>query len=115
MVNVHRGEVAFSIGGKRHALVLTLGALATLDEALGVEGLAGLAERLSAGRLSPGDTLAVLSAGLAGAGTPIETAALGRMIPAGDLAIATQAAADLLAASFGAANSSRPPPPQAET
>jgi hypothetical protein len=115
MANPHRGEVTFTVAGKTHALALTLGALASLDEALAPDGLAGLAERLAGGRLSPRDTLGVLAAGMGAASEAQDAAALGRLIPAADLGIATRAAADLLAASFGGGSSSRPPPPQAGT
>jgi hypothetical protein len=112
MANLHRGEVDFTVAGTTHALVLTLGALAELEDSLAPDGLGGLAERLSEGRLSIRDTLAVLAAGLAGAGHGTTPEALGRLIPAPDLGIARHTAAALLAASFGG-GASRPPPPQA--
>jgi hypothetical protein len=111
-MNALRGEVAIMLGGETQNLVLTLGALALLEEA-SRDGLLGLAERLSAGRLSVGDAIFVLAAGCHGAGRPIEAAELGRMIPASDLELALNTAAALLAASFGGGSSSRPPPPQA--
>jgi Phage tail tube protein, GTA-gp10 len=113
MANIMRGETSLVIAGQRRALALTLGALAELEDALGPDGLSGLAERLADGRLSAGDALAVLAAGLAGAGTPIGRYELGRLIPAAELGHARQTAADLLAASFGGGSPSRPPPPQA--
>jgi hypothetical protein len=106
MANIMRGETSLVIAGQRRALALTLGALAELEDALGPDGL-------SDGRLSAGDALAVLAAGLAGAGTPIGRYELGRLIPAAELGHARQTAADLLAASFGGGSPSRPPPPQA--
>ncbi len=113
MVNAIRGEIAFTVAGTTHALTLTLGALAALEEDLPPDGLAGLAGRLSEGRLSARDALAVLAAGMAGSGRPLSAEELGRMIPAADLGIALDTAAALLAASFGGGSSSRPPPPQA--
>jgi hypothetical protein len=113
MANALRGEVEFTIAGTSHALVLTLGALARLEDDLGADGLAGLAERLADGRLSAGDALAVLSAGMAGAGQAVSRDALGAMIPASALGEARTTAAALLAASFGGGSSSHPPPPQA--
>ncbi len=113
MANIHRGEVDFRLGDATHTLVLTLGALAALEEALPADGLQGLAERLAAGRLSVRDAMAVLAAGLEGAGRPLSAEALGRAIPAGDLPHALDTAARLLAASFGGGSPSRPPPPQA--
>jgi hypothetical protein len=113
MANGMRGEVPFVLDGRRHALVLTLGGLAALEQALAGEGLAGLAERLSSGRLSVGDALAVISAGLAGAGNDVSPDALGRAMPAEALHDVLDTAARLLAASFGGGSPSRPPPPQA--
>jgi len=37
MANRHRGEIEAEIGGKTRTLVLTLGALAELEEAFGAE------------------------------------------------------------------------------
>jgi hypothetical protein len=113
MTNTIRGEVAFTIAGRTHALALTLGALAALEADMPPDGLAGLAARLSEGRLSARDALAVLAAGMAGSGAPVSAEALGRMIPAADLGLSLDTAAALLAASFGGGSSSRPPPPQA--
>jgi hypothetical protein len=113
MANRIRGETSFAIEGRSRTLALTLGALAALEEDLKPDGLAGLAARLSEGRLSAADALSVLAAGTAGAGDPIDRDALGRMIPAADLGRAIHTAAELLAASFGGGSSSRPPPPQA--
>lgn len=112
MHNAIRGEVSLVMSGEERPLALTLGALAMLEEAM-PDGLAGLAERLSAGRLTAKDALFVLAAGCHGAGRPIDIAELGQMIPAADMPIALHTAAALLAASFGGGSSSRPPPPQA--
>lgn len=112
MANTLRGEVDFTCAGKTRTLVLTLGTLAVLEAQLPDGGLVALAERLAEGKLSVADTLAVLAAGCAGAGEPLDCDALGRLIPASDLTIARQTAADLLVASFGGGSSSRPPPPQ---
>jgi Phage tail tube protein, GTA-gp10 len=113
MANAWRGEVDFTVDGETIGLVLTLGALARLEDDLGRDGLAGLAERLSAGGLSAGDALKVLAAGMAGAGHPRTVEELGKALPASDLGRARQAAAALLAAAFGGGTSPRPPLPQA--
>ncbi len=113
MANTQRGETTFTLDGRTHALALTLGALARLEDSLAPDGLAGLAERLSGGSLSVRDALSVLAAGFEGGGMTIAPDELGRMIPAADLGPARHAAAALLAASFGGGSSSRPPPPQA--
>ena len=68
MPNPRRGEVAVELGGKRHALCLTLGALAELEHAFGVADLAALGERFAGGRLSARDLLTLLAVGCAAAG-----------------------------------------------
>lgn len=64
--NGARGEVLAPLAGVERRLCLTLGALAEIETALGVEGLAALAERMRA--LSARDLLAVLAALLRGGG-----------------------------------------------
>jgi hypothetical protein len=113
MANGLRGAVPFILRGRRRALVLTLGALAEIETELGPEGLKGLADRLSDGKLSVSDALTVLAAGLRGAGEAVDRDELGRAIPATDLGSALNTAAALLAASFGGGSSSHPPSPQA--
>ncbi len=112
MANPYRGEVSFELEGRSHALRLTLGSLANLEDALGADGLGALGERLAQGRLSAGDICAVLAAGLSGGGMPITASALGERIPASALEPAATAAALLLAVTFGGGDASRPPPPQ---
>lgn len=66
MTNGARGEVTARLAGVERRLCLTLGALAEIETALGVEGLDGLAERMR--RLSARDLTAVLAALLRGGG-----------------------------------------------
>ncbi len=54
------------LAGEERRLCLTLGALAEIETALGVSGVAGLAERMRA--LSARDLMAVLAALLRGGG-----------------------------------------------
>ncbi|MGI6245171.1 MAG: gene transfer agent family protein [Pseudochelatococcus sp.] len=109
MVNRRRGEIEALLGGERHRLVLTLGALAELEDAFGVADLAALGERLAAGRLSARDIVHILQAGLRGAGSDLDAACLpvARALP--DIA---RAVAELLAATFGPEEAANPPPPQ---
>lgn len=64
--NKHRGEVVCTLAGEPRRLCLTLGALAELETAFGVDGWEGLSERLR--RLSARDMGAVLAALLRGGG-----------------------------------------------
>lgn len=70
-VNRARGETALAAGGKTYRLCLTLGALAEIESALEVSGLAALGERLSHPR--GGDLIAVLAALLRGGGHDLDT------------------------------------------
>ena len=49
MANRHRGEIVADIGGARRRLVLTLGALAELEDAFGTEDLLALTVSARAG------------------------------------------------------------------
>jgi hypothetical protein len=101
MPNIHRGEIAASIGGEERVLCLTLGALAELEARLGAGDLMGLAERFAAGRVSARDLIAILGAGLRGAGNPITDDDLARLSIEGGLKGAAETAARLLRATFG--------------
>lgn len=64
--NGARGEAVAVLAGGERRLCLTLGALAEIETALGVSGVAGLTERM--GSLSARDLMAVLAALLRGGG-----------------------------------------------
>ena len=64
--NGARGEVVAVLAGVERRLCLTLGALAEIETGLGLEGLAGLADRMRA--LSARDLTVVLVALLRGGG-----------------------------------------------
>lgn len=61
-----RGEVTARLAGSERSLCLTLGALAEIETALGVEGLDRLADRIR--RLSARDLTVLLAALLRGGG-----------------------------------------------
>ncbi|WP_426036760.1 GTA-gp10 family protein [Brevundimonas sp. DC300-4] len=65
-VNKVRGEAVAVLAGAERRLCLTLGALAEIETALDVSGIAGLAERMRG--LSARDLMAVLAALLRGGG-----------------------------------------------
>ncbi|MFV0473516.1 MAG: gene transfer agent family protein [Pikeienuella sp.] len=100
MVNPQRGEVALGVGGEARAMRLTLGALAALEARLEVDGLAALAERFEAGRFRAADIVALLAAGLRGAGADIGEKEVAALDFDGGAIGAAEAAARLLAASF---------------
>ncbi len=116
MVNRYRGEVPLEIAGRRLSLRLTLGGLAELEDAMEAGDLAGLGERLGAGRLSARDLIRILSIGLAGAGHKLGEDEVRAMAVEGGLAPLVGAIAALFEAAFGPADgreaAARPPGPQ---
>jgi len=113
MTNRRRGEVTLTLGDTRYTLCFTLGALAELEEAFGVEDLMALAERFETGRLSSRDLLRLLAVALRGGGHEVSDAQ-GATFPLPDgLEPVAFAIADLLAVTFGAEEApSNPPQPQ---
>jgi len=68
MPNPQRGEIEAVLDGRTRTLCLTLGALAELETTLAAPDLVILAERFESGHLSARDAIAVIGAGLRGAG-----------------------------------------------
>lgn len=101
MANRHRGEIAAELGGRSRILVLTLGALAELEGALGAGDLVALAERFGHGRLSARDLVAIIGAGLRGAGEAVGDDEVAAMTAPGGAAGFVAIAAELVAATFG--------------
>ncbi|MEM7499092.1 MAG: GTA-gp10 family protein [Pseudomonadota bacterium] len=101
-VNPARGEVALVVDGVPRRLRLTLGALAALEARLGADSLLALAERFETGAVKGDDLIALLAAGLGGAGEPVDEAALASAEIEGGAAAAIKAGMALLACSFGA-------------
>jgi hypothetical protein len=101
MANRHRGEIEAVLDGRKWTLCLTLGALAELEAALAAGDLMALAKRFEEGRLSAGDAVRVIGAGLRGAGNDIDDAAVARMRVDGGAAGYVAIVAELLAATFG--------------
>lgn len=100
MPNIHRGEIAADLGGRRCTLVLTLGALAELESAFGAADLVALAERFGSGRLSARDLVRIIGAGLRGAGESMTDDEVAAMPVEGGAAGYVRIAADLIAATF---------------
>jgi hypothetical protein len=100
MPNKHRGEIEAEIGGDRHTLVLTLGALAELESAFSADDLVALAERFGSGRLSARDLVRIIGAGLRGAGETISDDEVAAMTVEGGAAGYVRIAAELIAATF---------------
>ena len=101
--NRHRGEIAARLDGRDYTLCLTLGALAELESAFDAEDLTALVERFSSGRLSAGDMLRIVGAGLRGGGHPFPDDEVAEMQAEGGAAGFARIVVDLLSATFGEA------------
>jgi hypothetical protein len=114
MANRRRGEVALQLGDTRYALCLTLGALAELEDAFGVQDLMGLAERFGTGRLSSRDLLTLLAIALRGGGHAMSDAEVANLPLHEGIEPVAAALADLLVMTFGGGDASPNPPSSQE-
>jgi len=101
MANRYRGEIEADIGGARRRLVLTLGALAELEDAFGADDLVDLTERFGSGRLKARDLARIIGAGLRGAGEAVSDEDVAVMATDGGAHGFVRIAAELIAATFG--------------
>ena len=101
LVNRKRGEIAAELGGKERALCLTLGALAELEGHFGAADLTALTQRFSTGKLSAGDLLTIIHAGLRGAGHTFTRDEVAEMQAPGGAAGYARIVSELLQATFG--------------
>lgn len=108
MPNLYRGEIEALLDGVPRTLVLTLGALAELEAAFGDADMLALAERFGRGRLSAGDCVRVIGAGLRGAGQDLSDDAVAQMRAEGGAAGFIDIVARLLTATFGASRAATP-------
>ncbi|WP_052003582.1 gene transfer agent family protein [Microvirga sp. BSC39] len=115
MANRRRGEVALQLGDTRYTLCLTLGALAELEDAFGVQDLMALTERFGTGRLSSRDLLMLLSVALRGGGHGLSDAQVANLPLHEGIEPVAAALADLLLMTFGGGEPSPNPPSSQET
>lgn len=99
-MNPQRGEISVRIGGEDRLMRLTLGALAALEARLGAGGLTALAVRFEEGGFRADDLIALLTAGLVGAGAEVSEDEVAQMEFEGGAVGAANAAARLLTAGF---------------
>ena len=100
MANRHRGEIEAELGGQKYTLVLTLGALAEIEDAYGGEDMIAIAERFESGRIKASDAITVIGAGLRGAGASLTNEDVAKLSVAGGAAGFLRIVADLLKATF---------------
>jgi hypothetical protein len=101
MANKYRGEIHAEIGGEIRTLVLTLGALAELEDAFGAEDLVALTERFGTGRLKARDLTRIIGAGLRGGGEAISDDEVSRLVADDGAQGYVRIVAALIAATFG--------------
>ena len=114
MANKRRGEIDACLDGKSLRLCLTLGALAELEAAFGDDDMLALAARFETGRLKSRDAVRIIGAGLRGAGYDIHDDAVAAMACDGGAAGYVAIVAELLEATFGAADGDAPGTPGAD-
>lgn len=100
MANPQRGEVDLMTDQGARTMRLTLGALAELEAELGADGLVGVAERFEGRAFTSRDLIALLAAGLRGAGEDIAPGDVESLSFEGGAAGAAEAAAKLLSLTF---------------
>lgn len=100
MANAHRGEITAILDGRPRTLVLTLGALAELEQAFGGTDILAIAEKLTSGRLAARDCIRIIAAGLRGAGEDVPDDAVAAMRVEGGAPGYVRIVADLVAATF---------------
>jgi len=102
MANPWAGEVRIRIDGAERDLKLTLGALAELEAELGADSLVELVKRFETGGYRSRDVLALIVAGLRGAGWRGEAGQVAHAEIEGGPMEAARVAALLLARAFSA-------------
>jgi hypothetical protein len=100
MPNDYRGEIEAELDGRSWRLCLTLGALAELEQAFGDTDILAIAERFEKGRISAGDAIRIIGAGLRGAGHDIANAEVGRLAAPDGAVTYVDIVARLLKATF---------------
>src|SRR5262249_57358950 len=103
MANRHRGEIEAEIGGARRRLVLTLGALAELEDAFGADDLVSLTERFGSARMKARDLTRIIGAGLRGAGETVSDEEVAAMADYTGARRYPRLASSLSSATFGGA------------
>ena len=98
--NRQRGEIEAVIDGQRRILCMTLGALAELETAFGVDNIADLAGRFAGGKVGTRDMMAIIAAGLRGGGNVVDEGDLADCRVEGGIAGAIRLAARLLDSAF---------------
>jgi len=106
--NRQRGEIEAVIDGERRILCMTLGALAELETAFGVDNIAALAGRFAGGRVGTRDVMAIIAAGLRGGGNLVDDGDLADIRIEGGISGAIRLAVRLLESAF---LSEETPPP----
>jgi hypothetical protein len=106
MANLHRGEITAEFDGTTYRLCLSLGALAELESRFDVPDILALVARITTGKLSASQCIAIIAAGLRAGGHDVSDAQVARMSTPDGVPGFIAIVARLLAATFGAADTS---------
>lgn len=109
--NGRRGEVEAVIDGERKILCLTLGALAEIETAFGVDNIADLVGRMAGGRIGAMALISVLAAALRGGGNIVDDEDVADMRVEGGVEGAVRLVTQLLATAFLPGNEAAPQNP----
>ncbi|WP_157967709.1 gene transfer agent family protein [Cohaesibacter intestini] len=71
MANKRRGEIDLTLDGKTYPLCLTFGALAELEDKMGLANIGELAGRFSNGQVRSADLIRILGVALRGGGNDV--------------------------------------------
>lgn len=100
MANKRRGEIDITLDGKTYPLCLTFGALAELEDKMGLGNIGELADLFSNGRVRSADLIRILGAALRGGGHDISDQEAAKMRCEGGSGALAVALVELLQLTF---------------
>ncbi|PLW76956.1 gene transfer agent family protein [Cohaesibacter celericrescens] len=100
MANRRRGEISLELNEKPYRLCLTLGALAELEDSMGLENIGQLADRFAQGKVRSVDLVKILGAALRAGGADICDKEAAAMRCEGGAIALTKALVDVLRLTF---------------
>ncbi|WP_319529365.1 gene transfer agent family protein [uncultured Cohaesibacter sp.] len=100
MANRRRGEVTLILDGKPRVLCLTLGALAELEDSMGLDNIGELADRFASGRVCSADLVKILGTALRAGGEEIADREAASMRCEGGATALTHALVEVLRLAF---------------
>lgn len=112
MANRRRGEISLTLDDQSYRLCLTLGALAELEDSMGLDDISALADRFSGGKVKSADLIKILGAALRSGGADVSDSEAALMHCKGGATALTCALVALLRETFGPELEEGNPQPQ---